>query len=179
MRYSPLRSALIATSLLASAAIIAPPDARAAVCTFPNNTRPIQRNWPSSPSSLVGEAITTGRHTCFERVVIRLSGSGAFPSYKVEYQNDPINLDESDITVYIRGRATLVINLQVWMPNVEGDGYSGPRRIFPANVRNIKELRETHNVEGHTAWAVGLDVKRSFRVFRLSNPPRLAVDIRR
>jgi hypothetical protein len=112
-------------------------------------------------------------------VVIRLGGSGSFPGYRVGYETDPIPLDPSDQKVYLRGKATLAVHVAAWMPDTDGHGYAGPTRIFPTNVTAIKELRQTRNFEGYNTWAIGIDVKRSFRVFRLSNPPRLVIDIRR
>jgi len=128
-------------------------------------------------SSLVGKDIRTGRHPCFERVVIELQGSGEFPGWTVEYQGDPIGLDESNEAAYIKGDATLVARLGSWMQTMEYEGYDGPRDVFPTNVSHILEVRLVENFEGVTRWAIGIDSERPFVVAQLADPPRLVIDV--
>jgi hypothetical protein len=176
-KWSRRRAAVVMVVATLGAVLAVPAQAEAAACVFRHDTRPASRNWPGGLSSLVGSRIDTGRHTCFERIVIRMSGTGSMPGYRVSYETDPVTLSPSDMKVFIRGKATLVIRTGVWMPDMEGHGYSGKRQFFPTNVSKIKELRQIENFESVTQWAVGLDRKRPFGVTTLSNPPRLVVDI--
>ena len=128
-------------------------------------------------SSLVGADIRTGRHECFERVVLELAGTGELPGYSVGYAADPIRLDPSDQIVDIAGAATLVLRFGSWMPTPEGNGYGGPTDITPTNVSDILQLRQIENFEGQAAWAIGLDRERPFHVSTLIDPVRIVIDI--
>ena len=63
------------------------------------------------------------------------------------------------------------------MPDIEGNGYQGPREFVPTNVVNIKELQQIENFEGQNAWAIGLDRQRDFTVSTLTEPFRIVIDI--
>lgn len=141
------------------------------------STSPVDDGFPERMSSLVGAAIRTGAHPCFERVVLELQGEGELPGYQVQYVDDPVHLSPSDQTVEIAGEATLVLQVASWMTSMEGEGYDGPTRITPTNVEHVLELRMTENFEGLTAWAIGLDEERPFVVDTLTDPPRVVVDI--
>ncbi|MEO5723174.1 MAG: hypothetical protein ABIQ39_01100 [Ilumatobacteraceae bacterium] len=132
---------------------------------------------PLGMSGLVGGDIRTGRHECFERIVIELGGSGTFPGWFAEYRNDPVQLGESNETAFIRGDATLVVRLGSWMRDTTGEGYQGPHDVFPTNVSSLRELRLIENHEGVTIWAIGIDRQRPFDVSVLPSPPRLVIDV--
>lgn len=169
---------ILATGALGVSTFSVPSALPAATrCSFPHDTRPASRNFPLGMSSLQGSAIRTGRHACFERVVIDFAGSGLLPGRRVEYVRDPVLLSPSDMTVNIRGNATLVIKVASWMGDPLNGVDPGPSQIFPTNVSKIKELRLIENFEGMHQWAVGLDRARPFRLFTLTNPPRIVVDI--
>lgn len=131
---------------------------------------------PLAMSSMVGADIRVGDHPCYERVVIELSGVGDFPGWAAEYVDDPVRLGESDEFTEIDGNATLLVRMGMWMPTMEGDGYSGPIDIFPTEVEHIAELRQTENWEGMTIWAIGLDEEYPFTVTVLASPARLVID---
>jgi hypothetical protein len=128
-------------------------------------------------STLVGVDIRTGGHDCFERVVVEFGGTGELPGYQVQYEPDPILDSPSGIPTDVAGAATLVISFGAWMPDTEGNGYSGPREFVPDNVSNILELQQIENFEGQGAWAIGLDQQRGFVVSTLSDPVRIVIDI--
>ena len=107
--------------------------------------------FPNRLSSLVGTDIRTGGHECFERVVLELGGSGELPGYQVQYEPDPILDSPSGEPVDVAGDATLVLSVGAWMPDIEGNGYQGPREFVPTNVVNIKELQQIENFEGQNA----------------------------
>jgi hypothetical protein len=170
---------LVLASAPASATLHARSSARpaAAPCEDVGNTDPDNDGFPERMSSLVGSAIDTGAHPCFERVVLRLSGTGELPGFLVQYEPDPIVESPSGQPVEVAGDATLVLHAGVWMPDIDGNGYSGPRQVVPTNVSHILELEQIENFEGQTAWAIGLDRQRDFRALALSDPYRIVVDI--
>jgi len=148
-----------------------------APCVAPTGTDEFVDGFPLRMSSLVGVDIRTGAHPCFERVVIELGGVGEMPGVRVGYVDDPVTLSPSDETVDIAGDATLLIAVAAWMPDMEGNGWSGPSDITPTNVEHVLELRQVENFEGMHQWAVGLDEERPFDVTFLDSPPRIVVDI--
>lgn len=170
---------LAAVGTLAAAAgpMTTPTAGAAAACSPPTSQATVEDGFPSRLSSLYGTDIRTGRHECFERVVIELGGTGELPGYRVGYEPDPILNSPAGEPVEVAGDATLVISMGAWMPTMEGDGYGGPRELVPDNVSAIVELEQLENFEGMTAWAVGLDRARPFTVFTLDGPPRIVVDI--
>jgi hypothetical protein len=149
----------------------------AAGCGDIGDTNPVNDGFPNRLSTLVGTDIRTGGHECFERVVLELGGSGELPGFQVQYEPDPILDSPSGEPVEVAGDATLVLSVGVWMPDIEGNGYQGPREFVPTNVVNILELQQIENFEGQNAWAIGLDQQRDFAVSTLSDPFRIVIDI--
>lgn len=175
MRATPGVGAL---ALVVAAAVIPPTSVGAATRCGPiGDTSPAEHEFPSLMSSLVGVDIRTGRHDCFERVVVEFGGTGSLPGYRVAYEADPILDSPRGEPVDIAGAATLVVAFGAWMPEPDGAGYSGPREFVPDNVSNIVELEQLENFEGMSSWAIGLDAERPFAVSTLSDPPRLVIDI--
>jgi hypothetical protein len=178
MKATPL---VAAASLLvfASASTIQAADRvpAAASCGALGDTGAVNDGFPNRTSSLVGTDIRTGGHACFERVVLELGGSGELPGFQVQYEPDPVLDSPSGEPVEVAGDATLVLRVGVWMPDIEGNGYQGPREFVPSNVVNIKELQQIENFEGQSAWAIGLDRQRDFTVSTLTEPFRIVIDI--
>jgi hypothetical protein len=155
-----------------------PTESAAEECPDPGGVGAVEEGFPGRLSTLVGLEIRTGGHPpCFERVVIEFAGSGDPPGYLVEYRPDPIIDSPRGEPVEVAGDATLVVSVGAWMPNLEGDGYDGPREVVPTNVETILELEQIENFEGMTAWAIGVDRERPFTVATLRNPTRVVVDI--
>ncbi len=149
----------------------------AADCGDLGSTAPVNDGFPNRLTTLVGTDIRTGGHECFERVVLELGGSGELPGFQVQYEADPILDSPSGEPVEVAGEATLVLSVGAWMPDIEGNGYQGPREFVPTNVVNIKELQQIENFEGQNAWAIGLDRQRDFTVSTLTEPFRIVIDI--
>jgi hypothetical protein len=155
-----------------------PTESATEECPDPGGVGAVDEEFPERLSTLVGLEIRTGGHPpCFERVVIEFAGSGDLPGYLVEYRPDPIIDSPRGEPVEVAGDATLVMSVGAWMPNLEGDGYDGPREVVPTNVETILELEQIENFEGMTAWAIGMDRERPFTVATLRNPTRLVVDV--
>jgi hypothetical protein len=146
-------------------------------CGDLGDTNPVNDGFPNRLSTLVGADIRTGGHECFERVVLELQGTGELPGYQVRYEPDPILDSPSGEPVDVAGDATLVLSVGAWMPDIEGNGYPGPREFVPTNVANILELQQIENFEGMNAWAIGLDRQRDFTVTTLTDPVRIVIDI--
>ena len=164
--------------VVASSVVVATDSVRAGGgCADLGDTSAVNDGFPNRTSTLVGVDIRTGAHDCFERVVVEFGGTGELPGYQVQYEPDPILDSPSGEPVEVAGAATLVISFGAWMPDPDGNGYSGPREFVPDNVSNILELQQIENFEGQSAWAVGLDQQRGFAVTTLTDPVRIIVDI--
>ncbi len=133
--------------------------------------------FPGRLSGLIGSAVRTGAHPCYERFVLELQGSGEFPGWWVRYEPGPLTDDPRGEPVDVAGSAYIVVTIESWMTNMEGEGYQGPTRITPTNVSHIEELVMLGNFESVTIWAIGLDRRRPFEVDVLESPPRLVIDI--
>jgi hypothetical protein len=135
--------------------------------------------FPDRKSGLVGKAVRSGVHPCYERFVIELRSNATndqFPGYFVRYVPKPISLAPSDQPITIRGTAVLMVSLGSWMNGPEG-GYQGPKDVVTSGMTAIQEYRLVEDFEGQSAWALGLDRTRAFQVTTLAGPPRLVVDV--
>ena len=141
----------------------------------------VRDDFPNRMSPLTGKDVRTGSHPCFERFVIELQsgdqpGTG-FPGYWVRYATEPLTLSPSGQPITVRGTAALLVSLGAPMKWMNSIGYTGPQDVFPTSGP-IKEYRLTEDFEGQSMWTLGLDQRRNFEVTKLSDPPRLVVDIR-
>lgn len=133
--------------------------------------------FPGRLSGLVGADVRTEVQPCGERFVLELQGTGEFPGWWVRYEPAPLTDDPRGEPVDVAGAAFIVVTVESWMTNMEGEGYQGPTRITPTNVSHIEELVMLGNFESVTLWAIGLDRQRSFAVSTLDDPPRLVIDL--
>lgn len=125
-------------------------------------------NNAGTQSTLVGAAIRTGLHECFERIVIELQGTGSFPGYSVQYGSG----------YAVSGSAVLVVTLGSNMTAPDGSGYSGPTDIVPpSSITHIRELRLVSDGGGSMTWAIGIDRTRKVKVSRETSPARLVIDV--
>lgn len=146
-------------------------------CPAAGGVTPVESTDSARMSGLVGADIRTGRHPCFDRIVIELQGPGQFPGWTAAYVDDPQRIGESDEFADIAGNATLSVRLNSWMQDMDGAGYPGPNDIFPTNVDSVQEMRLMENFEGVTIWAFGLDREHPFVITELQGPPRLVIDL--
>jgi hypothetical protein len=166
----------------APAATTAPPattttTAAADPCPTGTGTDLRSDGWPGRLSSLVGVDARVGVHPCYERFVVELGGTGAFPGWAARYVDLPVRADPSDLPVSLPGAAALLLTVEAWMPDMEGNGYRGPPSLDVAGFAALQAVVQTSNYEGVTSWALALDRVRPFRVLALTNPPRLVVDV--
>lgn len=128
---------------------------------------------PTTPPLLT--AIRVGKHKRFDRVVLDLSGEAT--GYQVRYVRQLV-ADGSGEPVELRGRYDLRIRLNPAYAHDE----NGSTLTTPARMRwykpQVKATRLIGDFEGYVTVGVGLARKKPFRVFTLSDPTRLVVDVR-
>ena len=141
---------------------------------------------PERTGSLSAHPVTdvrTGRHECFDRIVIDVGGPDS-SGWDVRYVR-PVVQQGSGLPYRVEGGA----RLSVVVGNPVHDWSAGGRLVFShpigpvADVRAYETLRAVHFVgsfEGRTQFAVGVRARLPFRVFHLDGPDaasRIVVDV--
>jgi len=125
------------------------------------------------------KSVAAGLHTCYDRVVFTLGGTAvAQPGWRVEYVSPPTS-DGSGDPVAVAGSAFLrVVITNAGTPPDTGVPDPNPRKISPTSTQVVRQVVLDTVFEGQYTSFIGLTGSRAFRVFRLSNPPRVVVDVR-
>jgi hypothetical protein len=139
---------------------------------FPQSTEP-QTAEPSGDWDLQLVDVRVGDHDGFDRVVLQLSGT-ATPGWGVAWGDDAV-AEGSGQVVPVAGDRVLTISASgTAMP--EPGSYEVPQRLGPAG--DVAEVRVNGWFEGYTQVFAGVEGdERPFRVFTLTDPPRLVVDV--
>jgi hypothetical protein len=130
----------------------------------------------SSPGSgLQAEVfgVATGCRANFDRFVIR--ARFATPGYRVRYVRRIVQ-DGSGQPVPLRGTK----RIKVLVRNARGHT-NGGMNLLPS-VRtplcpNLRQIKLAGDFEGLVTFGLGLRSKTGFRVFRLTNPTRIVIDV--
>lgn len=165
--------ALAAVTVLAAAGLITTLPAQADLgAPTSTRTRTVERS-PAPTPRLVD--ITTGRHAAYDRVVFTFRGNA--PGYTVGYVRR-VRADGSGELVRLRGHANLFVRLTpADAHNRAGEAtYDGPHRIYPGYPQ-LREVAFVGDFEATVSIGLGLRTKTGFRVFTLSSPTRIVVDV--
>ena len=141
---------------------------------FPDSTAP-QRAENSGEWDLVFTDVRVAEHESFDRIVLEFTGTG-IPGWAVNYVDKAV-LDGSGETVTLGGDAILDIYASGTTWPASGY-YGGARHFEPPNGGDIDDVYVGGTFEGYTQVLAGIDgAPVPFRVFTLSDPPRLVVDV--
>ncbi len=183
--------AALAVLAVPAAAFAAP--ALAGSSTAPRTTSTVStascpRGWGSLPeanSRMVLSPVTdvrTGRHACYDRLVVDLGGRAA--GYDVRYVGT-VHQDGSGFVVPLRGGAKLQIVVRA--PSYDLD--AGKATYSPKNSKELtnvagystfRQLAFAGSFEGQTTIGLGVRARLPFRVFTLAGPgsnSRLVIDV--
>jgi hypothetical protein len=117
-------------------------------------------------------AVRIGQHDGYDRFVIEFSGG--VPSYSVTRQAGvTFTRSPKGDTVTLYGSAGVVIRVH---SIANWTSYMGPMAFKPG-YSCIREARMTENFEGYQSWALGIAGTPALRVFTMSGPDRLVVDV--
>jgi hypothetical protein len=118
--------------------------------------------------------VRVGRHDSkgFDRVVFDLTD---VPGYQVHYVRRVIQ-DGSGLPLMLRGRAFLTLRLEPAVAHNDQGQPTAPRRIV-GSFTQLKEVRLAGDFEGVVTYGIGLAARSDFRVFTLTGPDRLVVDL--
>lgn len=141
---------------------------------FPENTAD-QTAQNSGEWDLVLMDVRVAEHESFDRIVLEFTGTG-IPGWAVNYVDEAV-LDGSGEVVTLGGDAVLDIYASgtTWPAS---DYYSGPSQFEPENGGDVNDVHVGGTFEGYTQVLAGIDgAPVPFRVFALSDPSRLVVDV--
>ncbi len=118
-----------------------------------------------------------GEHPGYDRVVFDFDGD-VVPGYRVEYVPQAVQ-DGSGNVVEIDGDAILQVRMEgVRLPEPGEAVPGGPGTYEPDEDEAVKEARLEGTFEGVAlAWIGVEDRQRDYRVFTLTDPVRLVVDV--
>ncbi|MGY1741797.1 MULTISPECIES: AMIN-like domain-containing (lipo)protein [unclassified Blastococcus] len=179
-----LRLAVVLGAVLASVTALAGPAAAAPYCGITWGSLPEVSSAPDSESL---NGVRSGRHACFDRLVLDVGGQDAtFGTYTVEYV-PVVRADGSGAAVPVRGAA----DLQVVVGAPAHDAAGNPT-VEPANRSEVvdvtgyttfRQVAWAGSFEGQTTLALGVRARLPFRVFVLpgtpntDHTPRLVIDV--
>ena len=144
---------------------------------FPATTGVDTEASSGGPLSVV--AMRVARQEGYDRVVFELKGKQAGqPGWRVEYTNDP-RQDGSGDPVVVKGAAKLsVVITGVGIPFDTGVPETTADPVLPPGLGVLQDVQFSSNFEGQYTVFVGARSATPFRVFRLSDPARVVVDLR-
>lgn len=174
----PLLLALVAGTVpLTAAAATASTTAAAPYCGI---------RWGSlaktSSTSVAGPItnVRSGRHACYDRLVIDLKGKA--PGYTVKYVNTFTGA-ASGLPIPLRGGAKLsvTVNAPAYTPKGTAS-YTPAHRAEVVDVtgyRTFRQVRWDSSFEGQTQLGLGVRARLPFRVFTLQDATtsRLVIDV--
>lgn len=131
----------------------------------------------------------TGRHDCYDRLVIDLAGVPA-GGYDVGYVDPPLRADGSGNPLFVAGGAVLKVVVRapaytaagastVPWPSV-GHPITRPDQFDAGGYRTLEDLVWAGSFEGQSTFGLGVRARLPFRVFALDGPgagSRLVVDV--
>lgn len=124
---------------------------------------------------LVLTDVRVAEHEGFDRIVLEFAGTG-IPGWQVNYVDEAV-LDGSGEAVTLGGDAVLDIYASGTTWPAAGY-YSGPRQFEPENGGDVSDVHVGGTFEGSTQVLAGIDGDPlPFRVFALTDPSRLVVDV--
>ena len=154
--------------LLAAGLLLAP--AAAAEPGFSTRPRTVEHAPAGSPKLV---DLRAGRHATFDRVVFQIDGP--MPWYSVRYV-PVVRMDGSGDPVTLRGSAFLEVVLRAATDD-DGRSVLATTRLRP----DFPALREVTappvSFEGQTVAGVGVSQRVGFRVFELTGPNRIVLDL--
>ena len=178
--------AVVRPLLIALVAGTVPLTASAASATTPAATPYCGIRWGSLPktsSTLVAGPITnvrSGRHACYDRLVIDLKGKA--PGYTVKYVNTFTGA-ASGLPIPLRGGAKLSVTVNAPAYTPQGKASFTPKSranvVDVTGYRTFRQVRWDSSFEGYTQLGVGVRARLPFRVFTLQDATtsRLVIDV--
>ncbi|BDZ43091.1 hypothetical protein GCM10025865_23900 [Paraoerskovia sediminicola] len=144
---------------------------------FPANTEPDTQS-ASADAALTVTAVRIGAHDDYDRVVLELAGTGT-PGWRAAYVDAPTE-DGSGAPVDVDGDAVLSLRIEgtTYPFETGATEYGGANPLRVAGTDVVTEVVYSGVFEGVTTAFVGVDDEKPFRVYSLTDPTRVVVDVR-
>ena len=115
--------------------------------------------------------VRVGAHDGYDRFVLQFGS--AIPNYTVSRQSSStfMNSPRGD-QVRLAGTAGVLVTVKP----IDWTSYNGTTQLNPGFVY-LKEARQVQNFEGVQQWGLGIQGTPCLRVFTLTSPQRLVVDV--
>jgi hypothetical protein len=114
-----------------------------------------------------------GEQNGYDRFVLQLDS--IVPTYTVKRQAKPVfQMGASGQTVTLSGTSGVLVSVFSATGNTT---FTGPTDLIHPEFQVLKEARQVQDFEGHVQWGLGLSKPACMRVFTLSDPARLVVDL--
>ena len=123
----------------------------------------------------VANAITArlGEEQEFDRFVLQFDS--IVPTYTVKRQAKPVfTLGGSGQTVTLSGTSGILVSVH---SATGATTFTGSTDLVHSDFQVLKEARQTQDFEGYVSWGLGVSRPTCMRVFTLSDPARLVVDL--
>jgi len=148
-------------------------DAQSRVATPPT--------WPTGPRSRPAgsygflTAIHLGEHATYDRIVFQFTGD--VPGYKVSYVPQ-VYYDAKGTPVSLAGRAYLRVvfkdGSEVLLTGQRS--YHGTDTLSPYSPA-LRQVKLAGDFEGYLSFGIGVSKRTGFRVFTLTHPSRVVIDV--
>ncbi|MEV8596019.1 hypothetical protein [Streptomyces sp. NPDC052012] len=176
-----------ATLALVGASLGAAAVPAVATQTAPTRTTACPTGWGSLPKTDTTATTTpvrdirTGRHACYDRMVVDLPGAGRGVGYSVRYV-DRLHQDGSGRHIPVAGGAVLEVRVAApaYDPGTGAPTYPARAgRPLPgvdlAGYRTFRDARFAGSFEGDTQIGLGVRARLPFRVLHLTD--RVVIDV--
>ena len=128
------------------------------------------------PDGLTDTAVRAASHDGFDRVVFELSGSGT-PGWRVEYVDAP-TAQGSGAAIDVPGAAYLAVSLQGTSYPYDSGAEEVARGAVPVPGTDVVQgVFYDATFEGTSAAVIGTATRAPFRVYSLTGPSRVVVEV--
>jgi hypothetical protein len=131
---------------------------------------------PASGAQAELSSAAAGCHSGYDRFVLR-GRSGGKPGYDVRYVSRIVS-DGSGDPISIQGSRFLRVIVRNARGHTNGGTNLLPSTITPG-CSNLRQAKKAGDFEGVVTYGLGLRRKTGFRVFRLTGPTRIVIDVAR
>jgi hypothetical protein len=171
----------LAVSLAPVAAVTSAPTASASVCETQWGSL-VKKRAPYTSTQITN--IRSGRHHCFDRLVVAINGNGkGRPGFQVKYV-EKVTTGGSGANVSLRGGAKLRVIVKAPAYDDSGRLTYKPANwqelVDVAGYRTFRQAAWAGSYEGQTTIGLGVRAKLPMRVFVLNDPDgrhRVVVDV--
>ena len=140
-------------------------------------TAGITEKKPGLDSAALLKEIRIAAHENFDRTVFEFDGA-RLPGYHIEYIDKPVRQCGSGNALQLKGDGWLEMKFQPANAHTEDGKPTIATRSFSPNLSIIKELKSTCDFEAEVTWVAGVTSPNKYRVLELTNPTRLAIDVK-